>query len=275
MRAAYSITFAAGQNREATGLPRTSANDGERMPRQFTPSVRPEVFELRSDYCALSIVAERVQNAPRHPASDEVIESARAAKQWPAWGDAHLDAWRAAYRGFGAKPQRTPSSAEALARRLQGDGQLPTINAVVDLYNALSVRFAIPIGGENIAAYAGDPMLKRATGRETFDTVKDGSPCVEIVPAGEVVWADELGVTCRRWNWRQGLRTRIDAATTRMWFVLERLEPMPMPALLEAGDLLAATLRIMSPGAAIASTVMNSAGATPHTGAPHADRPFL
>jgi DNA/RNA-binding domain of Phe-tRNA-synthetase-like protein len=239
-------------------LSNQNANDGERMPGQFTPTVRPEIFELRSDYCALSIAAEGVQNAPRNPASDEIIESVRAARPWPAWGDAHLDAWRAAYREFGAKPQRTPSSAEALARRVQGDGQLPTINAVVDLYNALSVRFAIPIGGENIAAYVGDPVLKRATGHETFDTVKDGSPYVETVPAGEVVWADALGVTCRRWNWRQGLRTRIDAATTRMWFVLERLEPMPIPALLEAGDLLAATLRKMSPGAAIASTIIRT-----------------
>jgi len=227
------------------------------MPRQFTPAVRSEIFALRPDYCALSIVAEGIQNVARHPASDEIIATVRAPKPWPAWGDAHLDAWRAAYRGFGAKPQRTPSSAEALARRIHGDGQLPTINAVVDLYNALSVRFAIPIGGENVAAYVGDPLLKLATGHETFDTVKDGSPCLETVPAGEVVWADERGATCRRWNWRQGLRTRIDATTTRMWFVLERLEPMPMPALFEAGGLLAATLQKLSPAAAIASTIID------------------
>src|ERR1035438_6681132 len=163
------------------------------MPRQFTPSVRPEIFELRPDYCALSIVAEGVQNVARHPAGDEIIETVRASRPWPAWGDAHLDSWRAAYRGFGAKPQRTPSSAEALVRRIQSDGQLPNINAVVDLYNALSVRFVTPIGGENIASYVGDPLLKRATGHEAFDTVKDGSPYLETVPAGEVVWADERG----------------------------------------------------------------------------------
>jgi DNA/RNA-binding domain of Phe-tRNA-synthetase-like protein len=236
------------------------------------PSVRSEIFALRPDYCALSIIAEGVQNVARHPASDKIIETARARKPCPAWGDAHLEAWRAAYRGFGAKPQRTPSSAEALARRIQGDGELPTINAVVDLYNALSVRFAIPIGGENIAAYVGDPLLKRATGHETFDTVKEGSPCLETVPAGEVVWADERGVTCRRWNWRQGLRTRIDATTTRMWFVLERLDPMPMPPLLEAGRLLVATLQKLSPGIAIASTTIDRPDVTPCAETAHSDR---
>lgn len=209
----------------------------------FLPAIRPEIFELRPDYRALSLVAEGVQNAVRHPASDAIIAAVRTDRAWPAWGDAHLEAWRDAYRGFGAKPQRTPSSVEALVKRMRGDGQMPAINAVVDLYNALSVRFALPIGGENVAAYVGSPVLKRADGTEPFDTVKDGSAFLESVPAGEVVWADERGVTCRRWNWRQGLRTRIDPTTTRMWFVLERLEPMPMAALLEAGDRLAATLR--------------------------------
>ena len=241
------------------------------MPRQFIPSVSAEIFQLRPDYCALSIVADGVANAARHPASDELANSVGLPAGWPRWGDAHLDAWRDAYRAFGAKPQRTPSSAEALARRLQADGRLPTINAVVDLYNALSVRFAVPIGGENVAAYVGDPVLQRATGHETFDAVKDGAPCVEAVPAGEVVWADERGVTCRRWNWRQGLRTRIDAATTRMWFVLERLEPMPVAALLEAGDLLAATLRTMSPGAAITNTLIERPGLAPHGAATRGD----
>ncbi|MDE2250468.1 MAG: hypothetical protein KGL25_03575 [Gammaproteobacteria bacterium] len=228
------------------------------MPRQFTPSVGAEIYELRPDYCALSLVTGGVRNVASHPAIDEVVASVGARKPLSDWGEAHLDAWRTAYRAFGAKPQRTPSSAEALVRRVQGGAQLPRINAVVDLYNALSVRFAVPIGGENIAAYVGSPILKRATGHEAFDTIKGGSPCSETVPAGEVVWADERGVTCRRWNWRQGLRTRIDTTTTRMWFVLERLEPMPIAALLEAGDLLAATLRKLTPGVVISRTVIDS-----------------
>ncbi len=227
------------------------------------PSVQPEIFALRPDYCALSMVAQGVTNAIQHPGGEELIRAWLLPAQWPAWGDAHLEAWREAYRGFGAKPQRTPSSAEALRRRVRTEGRLPGINAVVDLYNALSVRFALPIGGENLAAYAGSPRLKRASGEETFDTVKDGAQCVEAIPEGEVVWADELGVTCRRWNWRQGLRTRIGATTTRMWFVLERLEPMPVAALLQAAGLLAAALRTLDPEAGIASALIDRTGVTP------------
>lgn len=232
------------------------------MTLNFMPSVSSEIFELRPDYCAFSVVADEVQNAARHAACDAFVEAVCTERPCPVWGDANLDAWRAAYRGFGAKPQRTPSSAESLMRRVQSDGRLPTINVVVDFYNALSVRFAIPIGGENVAAYMGNPRLKRAAGHETFDTVKNGSPFLETVPAGEVVWVDDRGVTCRRWNWRQGLRTRIDEATTRMWFVIERLEPMPIPALREAGHVLVAALQKLSPNAAIATDLIDRTSVT-------------
>jgi DNA/RNA-binding domain of Phe-tRNA-synthetase-like protein len=75
---------------------------------------------------------------------------------------------------------------------------------VVDIYNAVSIRYAIPVGGENLAAYSGTPYLTLAEGNEPFDTLKEGQPMVEYPDAGEVIWRDDIGVTCRRWNWRQG-----------------------------------------------------------------------
>ncbi|MDT1028467.1 hypothetical protein RNH99_31240, partial [Pseudomonas paraeruginosa] len=74
-----------------------------------------------------------------------------------AWAVAHLAAWAATFRRFGAKPQRTPGSAAALRKRALRDGRLPGIDPVVDLYNAIRVQFAFPAGGENLAAYAGTP----------------------------------------------------------------------------------------------------------------------
>jgi DNA/RNA-binding domain of Phe-tRNA-synthetase-like protein len=208
-------------------------------------------------------LAEGVQNGSSHPLIEELSVTASSPSNWPAWAEPHLEAWREAYRAFGAKPQRTPSSAEALIQRLRRDGSLPAINAVVDLYNLLSIRFAIPIGGENIDAYVSSPILTRAASGDVFDTTREGAPYEEVVPAGEVVWRDDRGVTCRRWNWRQGVRTRIDLSTTRMWFVLERLEPMPIEALHDAGRALASTLRMISPGATVSATRIGREGLTP------------
>ncbi|MGL4287193.1 MAG: B3/B4 domain-containing protein [Phreatobacter sp.] len=175
---------------------------------------------------------------------------------WAEWGEAHLEAWREAYRAFGAKPQRTPCSAQALRKRVERDGGLAPISAIVDFYNALSIRYALPVGGENIAAYAGLPRLVRAGGGEPFETVRDGMPHVEGVDAGEVVWRDDGGVTCRRWNWRQGARTRIEADTIDMWFVLERLDPMPLAALEEAGALLMRELGRIAPDALVTRSLL-------------------
>ena len=176
------------------------------------------------------------------------------------WFEAHLEAWRSAYRSFGAKPQRTLNSAEALLPRLGSDGRLPSINAVVDLYNAISVSHVIPVGGEDIAAYVGIPRLRRADGSEQFDTMKGGELVAESVPAGEVVWADDRGVTCRRWNWRQGVRTRIDTETRHAWFVLERLEPMPVAAAVDAAIVLKDVLQQVSPTAQVSVRLVDRTG---------------
>ncbi len=227
---------------------------------RFTPVVGTEIFDLRPDYNAISVVADGFDNLAHHPAVDAYVEESLTRPAPPSWTEGHVEAWRATYRAFGAKPQRTPCSVDTLLMRLRKDGRLPTINAVVDLYNAISVRYAIPVGGENIAAYVGNACLTRASGAESFDTMKEGQSIAEAVPAGEVVWTDDRGVTCRRWNWRQGIRTRIDLQTRRAWFVLERLEPMPLDAAMEAAFALMETLRHISPTAELTARLIDRTG---------------
>ncbi|SDA99402.1 hypothetical protein SAMN02927914_06565, partial [Mesorhizobium qingshengii] len=68
---------------------------------------------------------------------------------------------------------------------------------------------------------------------------------------GEVIWRDDVGATCRRWNWRQGTRTRLETVGGRMWFILESLSAMPQEALEEAANMLMSGLRELSPGCEI------------------------
>ena len=102
-----------------------------------------------------------------------------------------MAAWREAYRAFGAKPQRTRNSLEALLRRAASG--LPRVNRLTDLYNAVSVLHQVPLGGEDLARYDGAPRLIRATGEEPFDTVADGVEVIEHPDPGEVVWCDDVG----------------------------------------------------------------------------------
>lgn len=215
-----------------------------------TPHIDPAIAAIAPGFRALSITLNAAPIV--HPeVAEQALQRACAALAAgePAWAEAHLAAWAEVFRRFGAKPQRTPCSAEALRKRALRDGSLPSIDPVVDLYNAISVQFAIPVGGENLAAYVGTPRLTIAEGSETFDMMKDGAPAHESPDAGEVIWRDDAGVTCRRWNWRQGVRTRLDAEAQRMWFILESLPEMPLEALHEAGEQLVAGLQAMMPGA--------------------------
>jgi DNA/RNA-binding domain of Phe-tRNA-synthetase-like protein len=107
----------------------------------------------------------------------------------------------------------------------------------------VSVEFALPVGGEDLARYLGAPRLTIATGAEPFDTVRSREPVVEHPEPAEVVWADDAGGTCRRWNWRQCARTRLTEESTEAFFVLERLEPLPLATLAAATDALVRGLR--------------------------------
>lgn len=203
------------------------------------------VRTLRPDFAVLLMTAEGLVNAP---SGDETVRTEGLAD--PA--APHVEAWREAYRGFGVNPRRARPSVDALLRR----PELPRINRVVDAYNAVSVRHGLPIGGEDLDAYDGPARLVRASGDEPFPTVKDGEPVVERPEPGEVVWRDDAGVTCRRWNWRQCTRTHITENTKNALFVLESLAPYPLESLRAAGDELAGLLRAITPDVTIGTRLV-------------------
>ena len=111
------------------------------------PIIDGEIFALRPDFMALSVYVSGGRNGPSDAASEALLAEAVQSLDTFPWAEAHLDAWRDTYRAFGAKPKKTPCSAEALRKRAVKDGAMRPLNAVVDLYNAVSLRFAVPVGG--------------------------------------------------------------------------------------------------------------------------------
>jgi len=201
--------------------------------------VDAEVFALRPDYRALLLAVDGLEPGPSDEASETLLQSAEAAarevlRDQPVERLPHVAAWREAYRAFGARPQRTRNSLEALLRRAESG--LPRVNRLGDLYNAVSVLHQVPLGGEDLNRYIGAPQLLRANGTEPFDTVAAGAAVIEYPDPGEVVWCDDAGVTCRRWNWRQGRRTQLGEDTTTALFILDALDPMTDDALHAAAE---------------------------------------
>jgi DNA/RNA-binding domain of Phe-tRNA-synthetase-like protein len=218
-------------------------------------TVDAAVFDLRPDYRALLLTADGLRGGESDAVSERVLADAEATARRLLGGQPpealpHPAAWRDAYRAFGAKPQRTRPSVEALLRRL-GPAGLPRIDRITDVYNAVSVAHLLPLGGEDRTAYVGPARLVRAAGSEPFDTGAAGEPAVEHPQPGEVVWRDDAGVTCRRWNWRQCTRTRITTETSSALFILDALDPLTDHAVHAAADALTEGLLELSPEATI------------------------
>lgn len=222
-------------------------------------SVDPAVHALRPDYVALLVVADGLPGGPSDKQSDgwlreaERVAAPRLAESSPEERP-HVAQWREAYRVFGAKPQRTRNSLEALLRRVPGG--LPRINRLTDLYNAVSILHEVPVGGEDLGRYVGPARLVRAAGTEPFDTVVDGHPAVEYPEPGEVVWVDDAGVTCRRWNWRQCSRTQLSPATTSALFIVDVLGADALANATAAGDYLERRLCALDPAVETARRVI-------------------
>ena len=124
--------------------------------------VDDEVFALRPDYRAVLLAVDGLESGPSDAGDARLIQAAEDAAREAISGTTveqlpHVAAWREAYRTFGAKPQRTRNSVEALMRRAEAG--LPRVNRLTDVYNSISVLYQLPIGGEDLSRYVGAPRI--------------------------------------------------------------------------------------------------------------------
>jgi DNA/RNA-binding domain of Phe-tRNA-synthetase-like protein len=132
-----------------------------------------------------------------------------------------IQAWRRTFARMGLKPTQYRCAAESLLRRFRKEGALPELHPVVDLCNAASIAFAIPVAVFDVAQIAGDLEVRYATGDEDYLTF---SGEVEHPAAGEVIFADGAGQAhARRWSNRQSGRSAVRDETASVLIVTEAL----------------------------------------------------
>jgi DNA/RNA-binding domain of Phe-tRNA-synthetase-like protein len=222
-----------------------------------------QIFERFPNHQALIVYAEGVKNFPSNAESIALLRSVERECRKTLTLDTlsqhpHIAAWREAYRRFGSKPKKYLCSAEALLQRTLKGQDTPAINGVVDLYNALSLKYILPMGGEDWSKLTSDLHLTFAQGHEPFLTMNAGQEEITYPDAGEVIWADNTGVTCRRWNWRQGRRTQLTEATSSIYFDLDSLAPYPTEMLLAAGNELKERLLAWFPTCSITTELLQA-----------------
>ncbi|HHL2033958.1 TPA: B3/4 domain-containing protein [Clostridium perfringens] len=132
-----------------------------------------------------------------------------------------IKVWRDAFKRFKTK-KGARSSIEALLKRVSTGKGLGTINPLVDIYNSISLKYAMPCGGEDMDKFIGDIRLTKATGDESFITL--GSDKSEPPYEGELVYKDDEGAICRCWNWRESVRTMLTEDTKNAFLCIELVD---------------------------------------------------
>lgn len=134
----------------------------------------------------------------------------------------HIKAWRQAFGKVNISPAKYPSSVESLLRRALKGGPFPRVNPMVDLYNAMSLEFLVPIGGHDLASLEGAIFLGLAQGGEPFTPMEGGDP--ETAEKGEVVYKDSRDVLTRRWVWRQSNKDKVTPQTRSVFIPIDIME---------------------------------------------------
>lgn len=141
--------------------------------------------------------------------------------------------WRKTYQSF-KKKKGARASIEALLKRVDQDKGVGTINPLVDLYNSVSLKFGVPVGGEDLDTIKGDFHLGVAEGGEAFYPLGDDKN--EPALPGEVIYYDNEGAICRCLNWRDGKRTMLTENTKNAIMVMEATNDLQKQNLDKAMD---------------------------------------
>lgn len=188
-----------------------------------------DVFARFPDYRRGVVIAQEIRNAASPAELVGMLRAEEAAARQrlsleTLTAEPRLASWREAFRLLGYKPGDFRPSIEALLRRVLRGQELPSINALVDIGNIVSLRHRLPVGGHAIDVLTRDIALRPATGAENF--VPFGSRETEHPAPGEFIFTEGDQVLTRRWIWRQADHTLTLPETTAVEINIDGLPPV-------------------------------------------------
>jgi DNA/RNA-binding domain of Phe-tRNA-synthetase-like protein len=189
-------------------------------------SVQKELFDILPDLSIGMVVAKGVDNTRLSKEIDDFRIGAVEEMKKNFIGDKAQDhprikPWRTAFSKLGISGSKFPSSIESMARRVLKGDPFPKINPLVDLYNGVSLRFLVPMGGHDLDTIEGNIRLRFAEGWEPFTSM--GGTETVTVPKGELVYCDDREVLTRNWVWRQCEKDKATEKTKNIFIPMDVL----------------------------------------------------
>ncbi len=209
-------------------------------------AVSEEVFQVLPTVCFGVVVARGIDNRARRPEINALLDqsvvtvrnkfTAVRLKEHP-----DVLCYRDAFQKLGINPNKFPCSVEALTARVLKGGSVPDINPAVNLVNAMSLKYTLPMGAHDLDTVQGDIHVRFSTNDDTFVPFGQSEP--EMLEDGELVYADGREVRTRRWIWRQSDRGKVTGESTNIFFPIDGFTDHNRDAVLAAREELADCLR--------------------------------
>ncbi len=189
-------------------------------------SIQKELFDRLPDLIIGMVIAQGVNNTHPSQEIEEILRETveRFKREFPGekvQDHPRIKPWRNAFSKLGISGSKFPSSIESMARRLIRGDPLPRINPLVDLYNSISLKYLVPMGGHDLDTIKWNIYLRFAEGWEPFTPLGGGERIV--VPKGELVYRDDEEVLTRNWVWRQCDKDKVTEKTRNVFIPIDLL----------------------------------------------------
>src|SRR3972149_508982 len=198
----------------------------EKRSKEMRFSIQRELFDLLPDLTIGMVVAKGVDNTRLSEEIDHLLtqvteEMKKSFAADKAQDHPRIKPWRTAFSKLSISGSKFPSSIESMVRRILKGDPFPRINPLVDLYNSVSLRYLVPMGGHDLNTIQGNIHLRFAEGWEPFTPMGGGETMV--VPKGELVYRDDREVLTRNWVWRQCEKDKATEKTKNIFIPVDVL----------------------------------------------------
>ena len=207
--------------------------------------VSKEFFDKLPNACFGAVAVRGLDNTHEIPELEQMLAENVAACETYFAGKKPKETedilpYRAAFTSLGINPNKFMCSIESLMKRVQKSVALPHINTVVDLGNAFSLTYQLPMGAHDVDKLEGDIQIRFSTPEDHF--LPMGEEGMETMPAGELVYVSGHTVKTRRWIWRQSEDGKITGDTSHVFFPIDGFRNVNGADVLTARDALARLL---------------------------------
>ncbi|MBP2653249.1 MAG: hypothetical protein H6Q73_818 [Firmicutes bacterium] len=207
--------------------------------------VDKEVFEHLEDVCFGVVFAKGINNREAISQIGELLDYSiqgvenkfvgQKVKESP-----EMIPYRQAFVKLGINPNKFLSSIEAMASRIEKKKGFPKINPVVDIGNAVSLKFLVPLGAHDVDSAAGDIVVRFSQEGDMF--IPFGEKKAEVLEKGELIYAAGDQVKTRRWIWRQSEAGKVTEESRNIFFPIDGFTSQNQEQVIAARDELARLL---------------------------------